>query len=61
MQPIVRHSLRAYIYPRPHSCASLIFYRHSFAAWSFTVPRKEVVFELDMRPRKAPKLDAFPR
>ena len=27
----------------------------------FTVRRKEVVFELDMRPRKAPKLDAFPR
>jgi hypothetical protein len=27
----------------------------------FTVRRKEVVFELDTRPRVAPKLDAFPR
>ena len=27
----------------------------------FTVRRKQVVFELDMRPRKAPKVDVFPR
>ena len=27
----------------------------------FTVRRKEVVFEVDTRPRVAPKVDAFPR